>query len=102
MRVRRILRPLKPRKPRSQTLRQGTKHSTGEEDKTGEITEVLRRGITTEKSVTLQGQDKYTFEVALRANKIDVRRAVEAMFNVKVVKVNMMRMPGKVRMIRRK
>ncbi len=67
-----------------------------------EITEVLRRGITTEKSVTLQGQDKYTFEVALRANKIDVRRAVEAMFNVKVVKVNMMRMPGKVRMIRRK
>jgi large subunit ribosomal protein L23 len=67
-----------------------------------EITEVLRRGITTEKSVDLQKQDKYTFEVALKANKIDIRRAVETIFNVKVVKVNIIRMPGKVRMIRRK
>jgi large subunit ribosomal protein L23 len=67
-----------------------------------EITEVLRHGVVTEKSVKLQGQNKYTFKVALKANKIDVRRAVETLFKVDVVKVNIMRMPGKARAIRRK
>ena len=67
-----------------------------------EITEILRHGVTTEKSVKLQEQNKFTFKVALEANKIDVRRAVETMFNVKVVSVNIMRMPGKVKMFRRK
>ncbi len=68
-----------------------------------EITEILRRGIITEKSVRLQEkQNQYTFEVALKANKIDVRRAVETLFNVKVVSVNVMRMPGKPKSIRRR
>ena len=68
-----------------------------------EITEVLRHGIVTEKTVRLQEKDnQYTFKVALQANKIDIRRAVETMFNVRVVSVNVMRMPGKARMIRRK
>lgn len=67
-----------------------------------EITEILREGIVTEKT-TLQGeQNKYTFKVALHANKIDVRRAVETLFKVNVVSVNILRMPGKVKMIRRK
>jgi large subunit ribosomal protein L23 len=67
-----------------------------------EITEILRHGIVTEKTVSLQNQNKYTFKVALTANKIDVRRAVETLFKVKVVSVNTMRMPGKERMLRRK
>lgn len=67
-----------------------------------EITEILRHGIITEKTMKLQEQNKYTFKVALGANKIDVRRAVEELFNVKVVSVNMMRMPGKAKMFRRK
>ena len=67
-----------------------------------EITEILRQGIVTEKSVKLQEQNKYTFQVALKANKIDVRRAVETIFNVKVVSVNIVRMPGKAKMFRRK
>lgn len=67
-----------------------------------EITEILRHGITTEKSVKLQELHKYTFKVAPRANKIEIRRAVEEMFNVKVVSVNVMRMHGKARMFRRK
>ena len=67
-----------------------------------EITEVLRYGMTTEKTVRLQGQNQYTFKVALNANKIDIRRAVETIFKVRVVKVNTMRMPGKARMIRRR
>jgi large subunit ribosomal protein L23 len=67
-----------------------------------EITEVLRHGIVTERTVAQQAQNKYTFRVALTANKIDVRRAVETMFKVHVVKVNTMRMPGKPRAIRRR
>jgi len=67
-----------------------------------EITEILRQGILTEKSVQLQGQNKYTFKVAVNANKIEIRRAVETLFNVKVVSVNTMRMPGKAKMIRRR
>lgn len=67
-----------------------------------EITEVLRYGMTTEKTVRLQAQNQYTFKVALNANKIDIRRAVETIFKVRVVSVNTMRMPGKERMIRRR
>jgi large subunit ribosomal protein L23 len=67
-----------------------------------EITEILRQGIVTEKSVKLQEQNKYTFQVALKATKIDVRRAVEGLFNVKVVSVNIIRLPGKAKMIRRR
>lgn len=67
-----------------------------------EITEILRQGLVTEKTVELQQQNKYTFKVAVQANKIDVRRAVETIFKVKVLSVNMIRMPGKAKMIRRK
>lgn len=67
-----------------------------------EITEVLRHGIVTEKTVSLQEHNKYTFKVALQANKIDVRRAVEHLFKVRVVSVNIMRLPGKPRVIRRR
>jgi len=67
-----------------------------------EITEILREGIVTEKTVKMQELNKYTFKVALSANKIDVRRAVETLFNVKVIKVNIIRMPGKPKMIRRR
>lgn len=67
-----------------------------------EITEILRHGMVTEKTVNLQGQNKYTFKVALTANKIDVRRAVETLFKVKVVSVNTIRMPGKERRLSRR
>ncbi|HEX3640398.1 MAG TPA: 50S ribosomal protein L23 [Ktedonobacteraceae bacterium] len=67
-----------------------------------EITEILRHGIVTEKSVKLQERNQYTFKVALTANKIDIRRAVESLFNVHVIKVNVMRMPGKPKWIRRR
>jgi large subunit ribosomal protein L23 len=67
-----------------------------------EITEILRQGIITEESVRLQGLNKYSFKVALSATKIDIRRAVETLFNVNVVSVNTIRMPGKAKMIRRR
>jgi len=41
-------------------------------------------------------QGKYTFEVARSANKIQVKRAIEDVFEVGVVAVNMVNMPAKV------
>lgn len=67
-----------------------------------EQTEILRQGIITEKSVKLQERNQYTFKVALDANKIDIRRAVETLFKVQVISVNVLRMPGKPKMIRRR
>jgi large subunit ribosomal protein L23 len=59
--------------------------------------EVIRRPVVTEKSTLLQGQNKYVFEVALAANKAQIRAAVEMAFNVKVVSVNVSIVPGKMR-----
>ncbi len=38
---------------------------------------------------------KYTFEVALKANKVEIKKAVEEVFGVKVASVNTMRVNGK-------
>ncbi len=56
---------------------------------------ILRRPVVTEKSTLLQEKGKYVFEVDDRANKIQVRRAVEDAFDVKVTGVNIMRVRGK-------
>ncbi len=50
--------------------------------------QVVKRPIVTEKSTKLAEQNKYTFEVDRNANKIEIKQAVEALFNVKVTSVN--------------
>ncbi len=58
--------------------------------------EVLKRPITTEKSNKLKDEmRKYAFEVDLRANKSQIKEAVETAFNVQVLDVNVMRMSRK-------
>ncbi len=57
--------------------------------------EVLRRPIISEKNIGLQSQNKYAFEVADRANKRQVKEAVEKAFKVDVVSVNMITVHGK-------
>ncbi len=59
--------------------------------------EALRRPLITEKSALLQAQGKYLFEVNDKANKNQVKQAVEKAFKVKVTSVNMIRVPGKTR-----
>jgi large subunit ribosomal protein L23 len=66
------------------------------------IYEVLRRPIISEKSTALQERDKYTFEVMGKANKQQVRQAVEKAFKVKVVTVNLITVPGKTRRVGRR
>ena len=56
---------------------------------------VLLRPIITEKTTVLTGADKYVFEVDLRANKNQIREAVQIAFNVRVAEVNTMVMKGK-------
>lgn len=61
--------------------------------------EVLKRPIVTEKSSSLQSERKYTFEVSLKANKYQVKSAVEKAFKVQVITVKMITVPGKLRRV---
>ena len=62
------------------------------------LTDIIRRPLITEKS-TVQREDKniVAFEVHRDANKIEVKRAVEAQFKVKVAEVRIARVHGKVK-----
>ena len=63
---------------------------------------VLLRPIITEKTTVLTGLDKYVFEVDLRANKNQIKEAVQLAFNVRVSEVNTMKMKGKAKRFGRK
>ena len=57
--------------------------------------EVIVRPVVTEKSNDELQQGKYTFEVNKKATKVDIAKAVEKLFEVKVLKVNTMTVKGK-------
>ncbi|HIV86290.1 MAG TPA: 50S ribosomal protein L23 [Candidatus Monoglobus merdigallinarum] len=57
--------------------------------------DIIRRPIITEKSMDQVADKKYTFEVAKGANKIEIKKAVEEIFNVEVAKVTTMNYKGK-------
>lgn len=63
---------------------------------------VLIRPIITEKSTVLTGADKYVFEVDVRANKNQIKEAVQLAFNVRVSEVNTMNIKGKPKRFGRK
>ncbi len=63
---------------------------------------VLLKPIVTEKTTLLTGLDKYVFEVDLRANKNQIKEAVQLAFNVRVAEVNTMKMKGKMKRFGRK
>lgn len=58
--------------------------------------EIIRRPLVTEKTTLQKEQaNQLTFEVAMRANKVEIARAIEKIFNVKVLDVQTIRMMGK-------
>ncbi len=60
------------------------------------IYEVLKRPVITEKSIDATDfENKYTFEVDMRANKMQVSDAVQTAFGVTVLSVRTMVMPAK-------
>ena len=50
--------------------------------------EVIIRPVITEHSYDMMNKNTYTFEVAKDSNKVEIRQAIEAIFNVTVTKVN--------------
>lgn len=57
---------------------------------------ILIKPLITEKTEKISDkQNRYTFVVDKKANKVEIRKAVEEMFNVSVVAVNTAVMPGK-------
>ena len=57
--------------------------------------EIIVRPIVTEKSNDGLQEGKYTFEVNKKATKVEIAKAVEKLFNVKVLKVNTITVKGK-------
>lgn len=57
--------------------------------------DIIIRPIITEESMQALQMKKYTFKVATAANKIEIAKAVEELFGVKVAKVNTMNVNGR-------
>ena len=59
--------------------------------------DVILKPVITEKSMDLTADKKYTFKVAVDADKTAVKNAVEEIFDVNVAKVNIMNVNGKIK-----
>lgn len=64
--------------------------------------DIIKRPVITERSSDLiEGENKYTFIVDKKANKIEIKEAVEKLFDVTVLKVNTMNVKPKKRRVGR-
>lgn len=58
-----------------------------------DLADLIVRPIVTEKATTLLEQNKYVFDVTLKATKLEIKAAIESLFDVSVTKVNTMNLP---------
>ena len=58
---------------------------------------IIRQPIVTEKATKLSEYNKVVFEVAYKSNKNEIKGAVEKLFSVKVISVNIINIKGKVK-----
>ena len=61
--------------------------------------DIIIKPVITEQSMADVADKKYVFQVAIDANKTEIKAAVEEIFGVKVAKVNTVRMQGKVKRV---
>ncbi len=62
----------------------------------GDANKIIVRPLVTEKTLGLvEKENQYTFQVSDKANKIEVQKAIEALFDVKVLKVRIVNTLGK-------
>ena len=61
------------------------------------LRDVLIKPLVTEKTNDVMQDNKYTFVVPLKANKVEIRQSVEKVFKVKVLEVNTVRVLGKIK-----
>lgn len=57
--------------------------------------DIIKRPIITEQTSDMMAQNRYVFEVDKRANKTEIKLAIEQIFKVKVTKVNTLIVPAK-------
>lgn len=62
-----------------------------------EARDIILRPVITEASTALLDDKRYTFDVDVRATKTQVKKAIEEIFDVKVVQVNIMNVKGKLK-----
>ena len=61
------------------------------------VYDIIKRPVITEQSMAGVAEKKYVFMVDINANKTEIKAAVEAIFGVKVAKVNTLIVGGKVK-----
>lgn len=66
-----------------------------------QIDQVLIKPLMTEKATSMASRKIYAFQVSIRANKSQVKQAVESLFSVKVKKIRIVSRLGKVRRVGR-
>ena len=61
--------------------------------------DIIRKPVITEKSMAAMAEKKYTFIVHISANKVQIKKAIEEVFGVKVADVKTMRTLGKTKRV---
>lgn len=64
--------------------------------------DVLKNFLRTEKGANIEKKRQYLFEVDVQATKVEIKKAVEEVYKVKVQAVNVLQMPGKLKRVRTK
>lgn len=62
--------------------------------------DILKKPLITEKSMDLVGENKYSFIVDPNSNKVEIKKAVEELFKVKVEKVHTLRYKAKIKRVK--
>lgn len=62
-----------------------------------EARDIIKKPLVTEKTTGMMEDRKYAFQVDIKANKIEIKKAVEELFKVKVQAVNTIRVTGKMK-----
>ena len=70
--------------------------ATPRKESTGDAYRVLQAPVVTEKSTLIAKSSQYVFMVAPGATKMDVRNAVQSVYGVRPIDVNMVALPGKI------
>ncbi|MCX6743491.1 MAG: 50S ribosomal protein L23 [Candidatus Parcubacteria bacterium] len=72
------------------------KEKKAKKDETKDAYRILLKPLVTEKATDLVSQNKYSFIVAKQANKIEIKKAIKALYGLKPLAVNIVYMRGKI------
>ncbi len=73
----------------------GASSKVAKDVKANQAYRILVKPLITEKATQLSAENKYVFVVALKSNKIEIAKAIQAVYGVKPVKVNLSNVSGK-------